>query len=130
MRALALICLVALTACTSPRQACERNALYDLGMLDLLIRETEQTIARGYALEREPYRSSSLQLCYGSRFGDRDRIGMAWCSRPEIAFRDRPVAVDLRAERAKLAELRAKRTDTARSAARALEDCRARFPAP
>ncbi|GAA0286620.1 hypothetical protein [Rhodovulum strictum] len=128
MRALVLICLMSLAACTSPRQACERNALYDLRMLDLVIRETEQTIARGFALEREPYRTSSLELCYANRFGDRDRIGMVWCNRPDIAFRDRPVAVDLRAERAKLAELRLKRTESARSAARALEACRARYP--
>lgn len=129
MRALALICLVTLAACTTPRQACERNALYDLRMLDLLIRETEQTLARGYALEREPYRRTSLELCYANRFGNDDALGLVWCNRPEVAFRDRPVAVDLAAERRKLADLRQRRKDMARIAARNLADCRARFPA-
>ncbi|TCO71985.1 hypothetical protein [Rhodovulum euryhalinum] len=130
MRTLALICLVTLAACATPRQACERNALYDLRMIDLLIRETEQTIARGYALEREPYRRSSLELCYANRVGHDGGVGFVWCNRPEIGFRERPVAVDLRAERAALAELKSKRKDVARTAARALSACAARYPQP
>lgn len=129
MRALALICLATLAACATPRQACERNALYDLQMIDLLIRETEQTLARGYALEREPYRRSSLELCYANRAGSDGGVGFAWCNRPDIGFRDRPVAVDLRDERRKLAELTARRKAEARSAARDLAACRARYPA-
>ncbi|TCP44392.1 hypothetical protein [Rhodovulum marinum] len=128
MRALALLCLVTLTACATPRQACERNALYDLQMIDLLIRETEQTIARGYALEREPYGRTRLELCYANSLGDNEGIGVVWCNRPDIDFRDRPVAVDLRAERQKLAELQTKRRDVAQQAARALAGCRARYP--
>jgi len=128
MRLLALICLVALAGCATPRQACERNALYDLQMIDLLIRETEQTIARGYALEREPYRRTGLELCYANRPGD-DGVGLVWCNRPDIGFRERPVAVNLRDERRKLAELRTRRKDVAGVAARNLAACRARFPA-
>lgn len=129
MRApLVLSCLVLLAACATPRQACERNALYDLRVLDILILETEQTIARGYGYEREAYRTTSLELCYGARRGDGDGFGMVFCNRPDIAYRERPVAVDLKAERAKLAELKAKRREVARNAARALAACRSRYP--
>ncbi|MGC9417701.1 MAG: hypothetical protein ACP5EN_01905 [Rhodovulum sp.] len=128
MRALALLCLITLSACSTPRQACERNALYDLQMIDLLIRETEQTIARGYALEREPYRRTRLELCYASSLSESDGIGVVWCNRPDIDFRERPIAVDLRAERRKLNELKTKRRDVARVAARNLAACRARYP--
>jgi len=43
--------------------------------------------------------------------------------------REVPVAVDLAAERRNLAELKAKRAETERRAARALADCAARYPA-
>ncbi|MBN2905387.1 MAG: hypothetical protein JXJ18_01615 [Rhodobacteraceae bacterium] len=128
MRVLVLLCLVALGACTTPRQACERDALYDLSVIDSLIAESEQTLARGYALRRDPYRRTSLQLCYGSRLGGNDRVGMVLCNRPDVGVRTRPVAVDLKAERAKLAELKAKRAELARIAARRLAECRAISP--
>ncbi|SIO53180.1 hypothetical protein SAMN05444722_3179 [Rhodovulum sp. ES.010] len=129
MRLFALLCLLTLAACATPRQACERNAMYDLMLLDRLVLETEQTLARGYALEREPYRRTSLEMCYGRGFGDDGSgLGFVWCNRPDIGFRERPVAVDLRAERQKLADLRAKRREVARDAARAMAACRARYP--
>lgn len=130
MRApLALSCLALLAACATPRQACENNALYDLRVIDTLIVETEQTLARGYGFEREPYSRTTLELCYADRPGDDDGVGMMFCNRPDIGYRERPVAVDLKAERANLAELKAKRRDVAQRAARELAACRARYPA-
>jgi hypothetical protein len=129
MRPLAVVCLVALAACATPRQACESYAVYDLRVVENLIAESEATLARGYALRPEPYRSPSLQFCYGSGFGGYNRFGFAYCGYPDINIRLQPVAVDLSADRAKLAELKRKRQDLARSAAERLQACRARYPA-
>lgn len=128
MRVSVLIAVLLLAACATPRQSCERNALYDLRAVDALIVETEQTLARGYALRPEPYRRSSVRFCYSTRVGDRNRVGFIMCDQPELGVRERPVAVDLRAERAKLVELKKKRKDLARVAARNLAECRARYP--
>lgn len=132
MRALCPLCLIVLTGCATPRQACERDALEDLRIVDALIAQTEQTIARGYALKREPYSRPTVTFCYGyGRHGWRysDGFGMAFCNVPEIAYREVPVATDLTAERAKLADLEGKRGELERRAARDLEACRQRFPA-
>jgi hypothetical protein len=129
MRVLAVLCLVALAGCATPRQACERNAVYDLRVVDNLIAESEATLARGYALRPEPYRRPRLQLCYGSGFGRYDGFGFSYCGYPDIGIRLRPVAIDMNAERAKLAELKRKRHDLARSAKAQLQSCRARYPA-
>ncbi|OLS52940.1 hypothetical protein [Rhodovulum sulfidophilum] len=129
MRAIALLLLLSLAACTTPRQSCERAALYDLRVLDKLIRQSEQTIARGFAYRREPYERSRLDFCYGSWLGRNPAAGFTFCDWPEIRVREVPVAVDLAAERRNLAELKAKRAETERRAARALADCAARYPA-
>jgi len=128
MRVLVFLCLGLLAACATPRQTCERDALRDLKVVDALIAESERTVARGYAVTREPYTRTRLDFCYGSRFGYYDRWGMSFCTRPEIEYRERPVAVDLKAERAKLAELKAKRAELAQESLRKVSVCRARFP--
>ncbi|MBK1636772.1 hypothetical protein [Rhodovulum adriaticum] len=127
MRAILVLLPLALVACTSPRAACERDALHDLRVMDALIAETEQTLARGYALQREPVTRPRLQVCYGAPLDD-NRVGMTLCNRSETTYRERPVAVDLGAERRKLTSLQAKRQDLARSAARRLAACRKTYP--
>lgn len=131
MRALSLLCLIVLTGCATPRQSCERDALEDLRVVDALIAETERTLARGYALGREPYSRPSVNFCYG--YGGYGRgyyngFGMSFCGYPEIAYREVPMATDLNAERAKLAELKRKRIELDKRAARDLAACRQRFP--
>ncbi|MBL3569012.1 hypothetical protein DSD19_20695 [Rhodovulum sp. BSW8] len=128
MRKLALLMLLPLAACATPRQSCERAALYDLRVLDTLIRESEQTIARGYGYRREPYERTRFDFCYGSRFGRSPAMGFTFCDYPDVGIREVPVTVDLAAERRNLAELKAKRTEAARRAARALSACEARYP--
>lgn len=127
MRALALIVILTLAACATPRQICERDALHDLNVLDALIVETRQTLERGYAVRRDPYTRPRLEMCYRAPFGD-NRIGMTFCNSREIAYRDRPVAVDLAAERRKLTSLEDRRKITVRTAARQLALCRAGYP--
>ena len=129
MHRLLLPLFLILAACATPRAQCEAKATRDLRTLDALIVETEQNIERGYALDREVTERPRLTFCYGRRI-DGARVGMTFCNDTEVTVRDRPVAIDLRAERAKLASLREKRAEVARRTARALSACAARYPDP
>jgi len=128
MRRLILLLLLPLAACATPRQQCERAATEDLRIIDALIVETGQNIARGYRLERVVTTRPRLVFCYGGRYHPHDRVGMMFCNTTETVVKERPVAIDLKAERAKLASLRQKRPEVARRAAMALAACRAEFP--
>lgn len=127
MRRLILLLLLPLAACATPRQQCERAATEDLRIIDALIVETKQNIARGYRLEQVVTTRPRLTFCYGGRHYH-DRFGMVFCETSETLVTERPVAIDLKAERAKLASLKEKRPEIARRAAQALAACRARFP--
>ena len=124
---LLLLPLLALAACATPLERCERAATEDLRVLDALIVETQQNIDRGYAVDQEIRESPYLRLCYG-RSVDDGRLGMVFCNDRRTIVRDRPVAIDLDAERAKLASLKAKRSEVAQRAAVALASCHAPFP--
>lgn len=124
---LLLLPLLALAACATPLERCERAATEDLRVLDALIVETQQNIDRGYAIDQEIRESPYLRLCYG-RSVDDGRLGMVFCNDRRTIVRDRPVAIDLDAERAKLASLKAKRSEVAQRAAVALASCHAQFP--
>ncbi|WP_212524869.1 hypothetical protein [Actibacterium sp. MT2.3-13A] len=128
MRRLILLLVLPLAACATPRQQCESAATQDLRIIDALIVETEQNIARGYRLERETTTRPRLTFCYAGHPYRRERFGMVFCNTTETVVTERPVAIDLKAERAKLASLKAKRPEAAQRAARALAACRDQFP--
>ena len=119
---LAFIPLVA--ACTSPQKACETAALKDLRTIDALIAETEQNIARGYGVEVETVRSPNFRYCFGSRSGGRTSVGIVLCNDTYDRRVERPVALDLAEEEAKLASLKARRPATAERAAKGVAACR------
>lgn len=126
----ALLVMILLAACASPRDRCERDALQDLRVLEDLIAESERTVARGYGLQREAYTRTGVNFCYGGGWGRHYGGAMSLCTSPEVSYRTRPVAVDMAAERAKLADLKRKRAELAPAARRRLEACRIRYPAP
>ncbi len=129
MSRLFLLALVPiLAACTSPRQACESSALKDLQIIDALIAETEQNIARGYGIEVDTVRSPTFRYCLGRRSDGRTSVGVIFCNEPEYRNIERPVALDLAEEEAKLRSLKAKRPSVAKNAARALAACEAHYP--
>ncbi|MEX5727714.1 hypothetical protein Ga0609869_001067 [Rhodovulum iodosum] len=126
MRALALCALALLGACATPRELCEADALRELRVIDALASDTEATLARGYGLEREPVSVWRMRPC--PRRGKDGRIYSGFCQVREVEMRTRPAAVDLAAERRKLAGLKEKRTELARRAARDLAICRKTYP--
>jgi len=127
MRHAALLLLIPLAACGSPRQECERNASRDLSVVNALIVETEQNIARGYAIEREVESRPTLTFCYGDKFGTGTAV-FTYCNDIEVRTVEKPVAIDLAAEKSKLAGLRAKEAELRARTLKALDMCRAQYP--
>ena len=137
---LLLAALAALAACGTPQEQCINAATRDLRVLDQLIAETEGNIARGYGY-RETMRTEMRYVpCNrpvlrqapprepGAKpvFYYDSAPGFCWEDVP-VSER-RPVAVDLAAERAKLAEMRKKRAELNAMASAAVAQCRATYP--
>lgn len=128
MRKFLLIAALPLAACATPGERCERAATEDLQIIDQLIAETEANISRGYAITQEIEEQPRLRYCLGRGWGGKTRTGVVFCNHNEIEVRERPVAIDLKAEQAKLASLRTKRTQTANRAAQQIAACRQQYP--
>ncbi|MHC0052407.1 hypothetical protein [Actibacterium sp. D379-3] len=127
MRRLALALLLPLAACATPRQQCERAATEDLQVVSALIVEIEQNLARGYAIDREVRERPHVQFCYGNHRDD-DHVGIVFCNTTETYVVEKPVAIDVAAEQAKLTALQAKRTELKQQALQALAICDAKYP--
>lgn len=124
MRLIPLFFLPFMFACASPQQACLTNATKDLAVIERLIAETDTNLARGYAVERQPGVQTGLELCV------EPDDPFLFCTTQQLTVVERPIALDVVAERAKRAALLSKRAElTARTTAEATE-CRARFPEP
>lgn len=116
-----LLCLC-VAACTTPELACQRRATADLRTVDALIKETEETLRRGFALEREPYTTTGLDFCFGHGLED---FGLTYCTSTQTRYRQVPKAIDRRTEQRKLTELRQTRSRLARESQAALAQCTA-----
>lgn len=108
--------ILILAGCESPRQQCLNAATRDLANVRELIKETEATIARGYALEKETFPTLTYGFCTGKQ-------NVAGCFQNRLQSRAIPVAVDLTAERAKLAELKRKERELTRRAGTTIAAC-------
>ncbi len=117
----ALLLLLFLAACATPRESCSRDATRDLAVLDDLIAESRINLARGYALEREPTTRASFNFCAGDE--------LFFCSANEAAVRVRAVAIDPGLEERKLASLVAKRAQTRARTDAAIRACASRYGA-
>ena len=121
--------LVALTACGTPQQQCIGAVSRDMRVVDGLIAETEANIARGYAIEQTVQLRKQFVDC-----GLPEPTAENPTPRQEKCLRDvpyetqRPVAIDLTAEQAKLASLRAKRAAQGAAVTPQIAACQAAYP--
>ncbi|EEW26958.1 hypothetical protein [Rhodobacter ferrooxidans] len=131
-RTLAL-CLV-LIACGTPQENCIARNTRDLRIVDRLIAETETNLSRGYGMESVTISHQVWVDCTprpmppppdGTPPPPPPRR-MCWEDRDETV--QRPVAIDLAAERRKLEGLKVKRRDLARQAAPVIAQCQAQYP--
>lgn len=116
-----------LAGCGTPFEQCVARAERDVRVLDRLITDVEANIRRGYAIERESYTIQVASICIIGEDKDGKDIKEP-CLRAETRFRDKPVAIDLDAERAKLSSMKEKRTQSARAAQANIESCRIQYP--
>jgi hypothetical protein len=130
MRRLALLPLLALTACGTPQEQCINRNTRDLRTMQKLVDETQANITRGYAIEEYTVYVPVWQICESQ---PRPAPGQPappprYCFEDEPQTRTRPKAIDLRAEGAKLDSLLERRDQLARAAEGVIAQCKAQYP--
>ncbi|WP_296431495.1 hypothetical protein [Yoonia sp.] len=118
--------LVALAACATPREQCINEVSRDTRVLGALINQTERNISRGYALEQRQDVRTVRGTCRG-----RNEDGTTFifaCDETDTFSTTVPVAIDLNAERAKLASLQERFAQTQPAANQAIAQCIAIYP--
>ncbi|WP_040482863.1 hypothetical protein [Yoonia vestfoldensis] len=100
---LMILPFLVLAACATPREHCISQATRDLRVLNSLIAETQGNLARGYAIEEQQEIRTIRQTCRGENSdGTTFRYS---CDETETFTTNRPVAIDLNVEGAKLSSL-------------------------
>ena len=113
---LLLIPLIALAACSTPRERCIAGANRPVATLDRLITTTRGNIERGFA----------LSTCEGTNAdGSTFRFP---CEETETFTRNEPVAINVAEERTKLNQLLERRADAVRNAQATAQQCVAVHP--
>ena len=111
-----------LAACGTPLQVCVTRATHDLMVVDGLIAETTQNLARGYALEKRPAVRTGLELCVSPD------DPFLFCASRDVTVEEKAVAIDAVAEQAKLRSLQAKRAELALRSQHEVAACQVQFP--
>ena len=115
-----------LTACASPQERCISDANRELTIINDLVNETKGNVARGFAVGIEEEVIVRRGLCDGET-EDGIAIKVA-CDRTITLERRVPVAIDLNAERAKLASLIERQNELQSKLNARVDQCRAQFP--
>lgn len=118
--------LLALMACATPQQRCIIKAAPDLPVLNRLIAESEGNLARGYAFADVEVEMEVWKLCRVDLTPS--EVGQTMCLETETTTTREAVAIDLTAEAAKLASMRARRDEIEAQAQPAFAQCQAEFP--
>lgn len=118
--------LLTLAACATPREACISAVSRDARVLDGLIAETRANLSRGYAIAERQEVRTVRSTCQG-RNPDGTRFRFA-CPETVTTAVQEPVAIDLDAERAKLASLEQRQAQNAANQAEDIRQCVARHP--
>ncbi|MDX8353915.1 hypothetical protein [Cognatiyoonia sp. IB215182] len=118
--------VLALAACATPREECIADATRDTKVLSQLINETQANLARGYAIEERQDVRTLQRSCRGKN--DDGSTFFFPCNETETFTTTVPVAIDLRAEQAKLESLQERFTLAQASSDQAVLQCIAIHP--
>lgn len=124
--ALIVLPLALLAACATPREQCISDVTRDTRVQSNLINEVRGNLARGYALEERQDVRSVSSTCRG-----RNEAGEVFtfrCEETKTFTSVVPVAIDLNAERAKLASLEERFAQTQANSNQAVAQCIAVHP--
>ncbi|WP_428546711.1 hypothetical protein [Profundibacter sp.] len=103
MKRYLLALLLPLAGCSTALEQCVNRSTKNLQAVDDLIATTQANIDRGYALDSRPQVSIGLQLCTSPS------ANFHFCTGTQTSPKQAPVAIDVAAERRKLAELKSRR---------------------
>jgi hypothetical protein len=118
--------ILAIAACTTPREDCINDVTRDTRVLSALVNETQGNLARGYALDRRQDVRTVRGTCQG-----RNENGESFffsCDETETFSTNVPVAIDLNVEAAKLTSLRQRLAQSQAASNRGVTQCIAVHP--
>ena len=124
--ALFMLPFVVLAACATPREQCIGDVTRDTRVLSSLINETRGNLARGYALEERQDVRTVRGTCRGRN--EEGELFTFSCPETQTFTTTVPVAIDLNAERAKLASLEERFAQAQAASNQAVAQCIAVHP--
>ncbi|WP_210529354.1 hypothetical protein [Rubellimicrobium arenae] len=124
--AAALLSVLALAACQTPRESCISNASRELRVIDSLIAETQGNLSRGYAIEQDQEVRVDRDFCHVEFENGEDAL--VPCQDTDVVNVERPVAIDLGAEQTKLEGLLDRRSRLGREQQAQVRACIAAYP--
>lgn len=125
-KTLILLPLLAIAACSTPREQCISNANGQLRTLDRLIDVASGNVQRGFALAEVQDVRVLRTTCQGTNEdGSTFRFP---CEDTETFTRREPVSINIVEERVKLAQLQDQRDSAARDVAARTQQCIAIHP--
>lgn len=125
-KTLILLPLLAIAACSTPREQCISNANGQLRTLDRLIDVASGNVQRGFALAEVQDVRVLRTTCQGTnQDGSTFRFP---CEEIETFTRREPVSINIVEERVKLAQLQDQRDSAARDVAARTQQCIAIHP--
>lgn len=125
-KTLILLPLLAIAACSTPREQCISNANGQLRTLDRLIDVASGNVQRGFALAEVQDVRVLRTTCQGT-----NEDGSTFhfpCEETETFTRREPVSINIVEERVKLAQLQDQRDSAARDVAARTQQCIAIHP--
>lgn len=123
---LILIPLIALAACSTPRERCISGANRGIATVDRLIVETQGNIQRGFGLREVQDVRIVDATCRGENAdGTEFRFN---CEETQTRTRQEPVTINIADERVKLAQLRDRRNALAAESQARVQQCIAVHP--
>lgn len=132
--AMGLAGMAMLAACGTPQEQCIRMNAHDLWTVNRLVAETEANLARGYAYVSVEETHPAWVICDYYPAPPPGPGGKPRPPLPRYCFDDvtqtvqKPVAIDVAAEKRKLADLKRKQAELSRAAAPVVAACQAKYP--
>jgi hypothetical protein len=125
-KSLFLLPLLAIAACSTPRERCVTDANRPILTLDRLIATTQGNVDRGFALAEVQDVRVLRSTCQGTNEdGSTFRFP---CEETETFTRREPVSINVADERIKLEQLRDRRDQAVRDARARTQQCTALYP--
>lgn len=114
-----------LAACATPQARCIAQATRDQVVVNNLIAQLEGDLARGYALKSVQVVRPVWRPCH-DWYHHPGAPMMCWYD--ELATVHKPVTIDVAATKKRLADLKKKQAELARTTPPRVADCQARYP--